>query len=195
MGLKISSNCNAIPASFENGKLYFDIGATGYSIPVPAISTLKWCKQCNQFQCDNVLAYLIGEEYSLILRRDGTGCVFTTKERILCKNFMYKAPSFSKYYVSKGGSYRDTRTNAYSIVELYSDDHDGYILSIVGVPVSATFNACDNPKYMLDIKRYSSDGFPELKMFDNDLYAIDHNGKINYKVNCSLSQSNGFILL
>ena len=195
MGFKVQQDCNAVHAKFEDSKLIYELGNREFEIDVPVISTLTFGRQCNQFICDNVIAYLIGDKYSLILRRDGTGCVFTTKERILCKNFMYTTPSITNYFVSKGGSYRDVRTNAHSMVELYYNSVDCYVLSIIGVPVSVTFQARDNPEYLIDTKSHRSDGFPELKMIDGELFAINQDGKINYKVNGTVTKSNGFIIL
>lgn len=186
---------NAIPAKFENSKLIYSIGSKEYELEIPAISSLVFQKQCNQFICSNVFVYLVGEEYSVILRYDGTGCVFTTSGRIICKNFLFEMPDLSNYYISRGGSFAPAGKNKFYVVELFTDGREDYILSIEDTPISKTFQKTDNPIYLKDIAFCRSDGYPLLKLFDDDLFAVDTVGKPLYRIIGETTKTKSFIVL
>lgn len=197
MGIKLRQEMNAIPVTCSGGILKYEIGKETYEFWVPGID--KYIDitepQCNHFRGKNVMALLKGEIYSMVLRFDGTGCIFTSKDQVLVKSFIFPYKPVEKCSSIGGGTYTEfhgIKPPSHMPIDLFSLDDKNYIMSC-NSPMSFSFAAEDNIQYFKDRKFGLNVAYPELGIINGELCSISTDNKKIYALKGKLSEGNAFI--
>lgn len=104
MGIRIDNSVNPIPAEMRDGCFKYYVGSEVYTIGLPMLQKYTFELQCNQFIPCNVMAYLKNKDYCLVLRYDGTGCLYkNTPSRMLRGSFMFNNSDIAKVSATKLG--------------------------------------------------------------------------------------------
>lgn len=196
MGIKITPSVNAIPVCIDNGDIKYRIGSTDYTFHVESLEGYNVDKQCNMFVEDNIMIYVITPRESIILRYNGTGCVFTNKERVLVKNFRfeYTLPEINGEF-NHGCVVTCEGLDFHKSIIRLAKVGDDYILSAKD-RLSATFNKDEEVQYLTDFENKFTDVFPVMRVLNGKLEA--HNVKTRlarYALSCEINYATGVILL
>ena len=203
MSVKIFANCNAIPSWFNNGALQFKIGSRDYRVEVNGIKKLSFDKQCNEFICKEVFAYLTNDTYGLVMRTNGTGTIFARSNNALVTNVFFDPITFADYRLCNGGALMYWKDKKYHIVDRFTNG-ESTIVSPDGIPLSLHFDAkTENLDYTIDAGSLGS-GYPTLGLDKQDMsmYVAPIKSDGNF-VECKkgiqltgeLSYSDGYLLL
>lgn len=195
MGARLQVMMPVVPVSMLNGILAIHLCGKEFSIDTGKIKTLKFEKQCRQFLNNYIWAYLVNEEYGLVLRCDGTASVFIKSNKVLVSTFSYVKPSVKRFFSSGGGAVLQQRVGVYACLEKYINEDDILLLSSAVLPMTFIGEKRDNMEYLMDKARHNVDGYPEMCVTGGQVCAIDTRGGIRYKLNGELLQSSSFCVL
>lgn len=196
MGVRITTGINAVPASFAHGVLFYYVADKIYQTEVTEIKSVVFKKQCNFFLNKEIFAYLTNDIYGMVLRRDGSGCIYYKKTRVLIKNFMYTVPVDNSYmYIKHGGIFIDNVSGEALFTDLYWDKKDTYILSILDIPLTITFREKDNLDYLHIVKAFKMPGQPIIKLEQNCILGESNGYYPQFKINGTINYASTVRLL
>lgn len=142
MAIRLLKNGNCfIPAEFRDGKLQYELNGKTQSIEIPSLSKYVFERQFCTFSSNNIMAYLTNDTHSLILRYDGTGCLYVHDGKRLQGSFAYDKVSFDVQESFDGGTI--VNLDDKYILEVYklgSDDYLAYGPSGISVRFSSEYN-------------------------------------------------------
>lgn len=199
MGVRPSRDVNPIEAEVIDGVVVYTIGSTVYKYKVETLKGKNFPKQCNMFLAKNIFAYFVGEKESVVLRFDGTGCIFTTGTNILIKSFVEEAPEYISMKQVNGGALLYSPFGCRwkrEPVDAYLCGSSAVILTSTTAPFSAHADMRKVPLYMNDINLGISVAYPILRYDEDGLYAYDlQKSESRYKVDANVVVRSGFLVL
>ena len=195
MSFKIRSDVNAIPSRFVNGAFISNLGESEYRIEIPVLKNLVFEEQCNQFVCNNVMAYLTNDEYGLVLRYDSTGCLYLLRDKTLIISFTFEYESVDIQGIYPCGVFRN-------------DSRVDFIVSAVKISPKYYIITCDCPWSILTTVEENSEYFntpffgkavggPLIVKRKGDLYIADvaMSTKLLDKLGGLVNISDGYLAL
>lgn len=200
MGFKLSPDVNVVPFSVTDGLLSIYVGKEDIvTVDIPALKGYDIPKFCKQFMCPNVMAYAVGDMYGIVLRFDGTGCIFT-KDRFLIKSFTFDFKPVDIAGPFPGGVFRFTINSNMNkapvdfwIVNLGKKRL--YLLQSAR-PWTLILDQADNREYFNTPGLGKYCGFPLMQIVkDKGMFLVDNDFKPYLQLNGELYESSGMLML
>lgn len=195
MGLRLHKSMNSIPVTVDKGVFTYEVNGCIKRIIVPAIRTLSYETQCNNWSGDNIMVYVEDKEKhtAVVLRRDGTGNYYDTENGLVLWGFRFEYELPGVQEEGPGGAYQ-TR-NGLMLVDIFTcHDLNAFFISseIEGVLAVAKITP-EVKKYLAAVQVESSAMGISVTFAENKVYATVQGTNITF--DCKLYQSSNIYAL